>query len=435
VGRVISVRVDKESSKLKIIILLLMAFSLMSYLDRTIISVAGPTMMKEFELSPIRMGALYSAFILSYAVLMVPAGYLADRFGPFRVLAFSGFGAALFTALTAAASVPAWRARFGIFGALLVMRLGLGLCTAPLYPASGRLIALRIPAAQHARAQGFVIAAAPLGAAVTPVVFTWFIDTYGWRLAFYCAAALTFGLTVAWLRYGRPKTASDRLTMGSQSSSSSEVRFQPGLPEPEARSWWRFLANKKLLLLTAGYFALAYFEYIFFYWIYYYFQEVRHLSSEATAWSTAILLLTMMTLIPLGGWISDRLTGPLGNNQARRTVGACGMLFGPALLYLGLQVRRPVFIVALLALALGFASAAEGPFWASAMDLGGEYAGTTGGILNAGGNFGGLLAPVVTPWIAARAGWEWGLYAGSLVALGGAMTWFFSYGGSAARLR
>jgi nitrate/nitrite transporter NarK len=51
--------------------------------------------------------------------------------------------------------------------------------------------------------------------------------------------------------------------------------------------------------------------------------------------------------------------------------------------------------------------------------------GAAGGIMNGVGNLGGVLAPVLTPYIAARAGWSWGLYFGSFIVLAGAVTWFF----------
>jgi len=59
------------------------------------------------------------------------------------------------------------------------------------------------------------------------------------------------------------------------------------------------------------------------------------------------------------------------------------------------------------------------------MDSGRGQEGAAGGIMNGLGNLGGLLAPVLTPYIASRAGWSWGLYAGSFIVLGGAAAWFF----------
>jgi len=71
----------------------------LSYFNRTIMSIAGPTVMKEFSISPADMGTVYSAFLLSYTILMSAGGWIADRFGPRAVLAVTGFGAALLTGL------------------------------------------------------------------------------------------------------------------------------------------------------------------------------------------------------------------------------------------------------------------------------------------------------------------------------------------------
>src|SRR5689334_14738433 len=108
------------------IVALMVLFSLMSYFDRTIMSIAGPVIAKEFSLSETQMGAIYSAFLLSYAILMIPGGQLADRFGPRAVLTFMGLGAALFTALTAAAGGAGLGAYLGVVPSFLVIRLGLG---------------------------------------------------------------------------------------------------------------------------------------------------------------------------------------------------------------------------------------------------------------------------------------------------------------------
>ena len=65
-----------------IVIALLFGFSMISYFDRTIMSIAGPQLMKDFGLSPTQMGSVFSAFVLGYALLMVPGGHASDRFGP-----------------------------------------------------------------------------------------------------------------------------------------------------------------------------------------------------------------------------------------------------------------------------------------------------------------------------------------------------------------
>src|SRR5258706_14880651 len=81
------------------IVLSMFALSVLSYVDRTALSIAGPTLIKEFGFSETQMGSVYSVFLLSYALFMFPGGWLADRYGPRLVLALTSMGSALFTAL------------------------------------------------------------------------------------------------------------------------------------------------------------------------------------------------------------------------------------------------------------------------------------------------------------------------------------------------
>src|ERR1700722_13968746 len=57
-----------------------------AYLDRTNISIAGPTLMKTFALSPHLFGYVLAAFTAGYALMQIPGGMLADRFGVRRML-------------------------------------------------------------------------------------------------------------------------------------------------------------------------------------------------------------------------------------------------------------------------------------------------------------------------------------------------------------
>jgi MFS transporter, ACS family, glucarate transporter len=53
-----------------------------AYLDRVCISTAAPAMKGDLGLSDAEMGYVFSAFTFAYALMEVPSGWLADRFGP-----------------------------------------------------------------------------------------------------------------------------------------------------------------------------------------------------------------------------------------------------------------------------------------------------------------------------------------------------------------
>ena len=57
-----------------------------AFLDRTNISIAGLQISTEYGLGNQRLGWIFSSFLIGYARFRVPAGWLAARFGPRRVL-------------------------------------------------------------------------------------------------------------------------------------------------------------------------------------------------------------------------------------------------------------------------------------------------------------------------------------------------------------
>jgi ACS family glucarate transporter-like MFS transporter len=396
---------------------LMFGLSAMSYFDRTIMSIAGPEIMKEFEISETGMGTVFSAFIVSYAIFMAPGGRLADRFGPRKVLFLAGMGTALFTGLTGLTGGAWLGASFGVVASLLIIRFLFGICTAPLYPALGRMTAAWFPASAVARVQAITISGAPLGGAISPVMFAALIGTFGWRWSFGWAAIVTAVLYGVWHWYARdtPRDYGREVAGAAASSRVEEGRFP----------WQALLTNRNLLLLTAGYFCLNYFQYIFYYWIYYYFGEVRGMSRSDSATYVTFLMLTIAVMTPLGGWIADRLSPRLGINKARRLVSVTGLSLSAVLLYVGSSGLDIVPTVVLLSLAVGCGAAAEGPFWATAIETGGENAGVAGGIMNSGGNVGGILSPTLTPIIAAYFGWEASLHFASLLVALSVLIWFF----------
>ena len=388
-----------------VLVVQMVAFSVMSYFDRTIMSIAGPQIMKEFDVSPTQMGSVYSAFILSYAVLMIPCGRLVDRLGPRLTLFLMGLSAALFTGLTALGGKPGLGSVLGVVPALLAIRLGLGAGTAPLYPACARMSAQWIPLVHQGRVQALIIAGSSIGGALSPIVFSWIMGLYRWRVAFVIAALATAALALVWF---------------------SSVHDRPGSTHrPSPSAWGRLFTDRNLMLLTLAYFANGYFQYIFYYWIYYYFGQVRRMGYSESARYTTIVFATMAVMMPLGGWISDRLSRSFGTRIGRRAVPMVGLSLGALLLYVGTIASGTTATVLSLSLATGFTSWCEGPFWAAVIELAGEQVGAACGILNTGGNAGGFLAPILTPFIASRAGWSWGLYSGSLVALMGVVACYF----------
>src|SRR5579872_6207900 len=76
---------------------------LINYFDRISLSVAGPQLERSFQLTPVDLGLLFSAFFWSYALLQIPVGLIVDRLGVTRIGRWSSFLWSVAQALTACA--------------------------------------------------------------------------------------------------------------------------------------------------------------------------------------------------------------------------------------------------------------------------------------------------------------------------------------------
>jgi len=287
----------------------------------------------------------------------------------------------------------------------------MGISAAPVYPSCGKMNANWNPPAARARVWGWIACGAGIGGACTPLLVSWMRANYTWRASFYMAGLGSAALGAVWYWYVRDYP---------------QTETPAGDRKSRARTPWKeLLTNRDLMLLTAGYFTVNYFEYIFFFWLYYYFGTIRKMGADESAFYTTLMWIAWIVMTPIGGWASDRLITRFGMRNGRRIVPVVCLTVSAILVYIGCNVTGTLATVTLLCLSLGFAASTDGPYWAAAIDAGGRHAGTGGAIFNTGGNLGGMLAPVVTPLIARWAGWSAGIYAGGAVALLGVAVWLF----------
>src|SRR5258707_15377068 len=96
---------------------------------------------------------------------MTPGGWFIDRFGAKRALLIMGLGSGFFGALTYVAGLPAWQAAGLMVTALLGIRFAMGMVSAPIYPASARMVLSWVPVHQRVFANGLIQGAAATGMA------------------------------------------------------------------------------------------------------------------------------------------------------------------------------------------------------------------------------------------------------------------------------
>jgi MFS family permease len=83
-----------------VVIALLFTLSIITYIDRVCISVAGPRMQEDMAITPTMWGWVTGVFTISYALFEIPSGALADRVGARAVLTRIVLWWSAFTSLT-----------------------------------------------------------------------------------------------------------------------------------------------------------------------------------------------------------------------------------------------------------------------------------------------------------------------------------------------
>src|SRR5215469_8969465 len=177
----------------------LFVLSAVSYLDRVNLSIASGSIIDAYHITDVQLGPVFSSLVVGYALFQTVGGYLADRFGPRRVLTAGVVWWEIFTALTAL--VPP-----GIAGALylfVTVRFLLGAGEAVIYPAANQFIARWIPVPERGMANGWIFAGVGAGAGLTPPLITYFMIHYGWRSSFWVCAILGLLAGAVWYSAAR----------------------------------------------------------------------------------------------------------------------------------------------------------------------------------------------------------------------------------------
>jgi len=402
------------------LIFLLFILSSIAFLDRTNISVAGVQMRAEYGLDQIHLGWVFSAFLIGYAAFQVPAGWLAGRIGPRRVLALGVVWWGVFTALTAMVS-PALGATLP---QLILVRFLLGAGEAVVYPAGNQFVARWIPIQERGKANGWIFAGVGMGSGLTPPLVTAIILWGGWRASFFACAIL--GMLAGGLWY---LMARDRPEDHPGVSAGELAHIRGGLPRAAeggrhpATPWGRILSNRNVWGLFVSYFAFGYVVWLFFSWFFIYLAEARQVDLKSSALYSMLPFIAMTICCLAGGVANDAIARRRGLFWGRCGIAIVAFLLTAAFLVAGSIVANTAMAVLILAGGAGATYLAQSSFWSVTADFAGPHTGVVSGFMNMGCQIGGAITASLTPWIAARFGWMAAFDTAAALALVGAIAW------------
>lgn len=398
-----------------LIVWLMFLATLINYMDRQALGSASPYIKAEFKLSEEQVGRLEFAFGLSFAVVQVVAGWLADRFsiraiylGALLLWSAAGFATGFASA----------------FESLLWCRVLLGIGEAFNWPCAVTTVRRVVPRESRSLANGVFHSGATAGAVLTPLLAVALIAEggAGWRNLFLVVGSLGIVWAVLWVwgTWGERGAAIDR----------------PPVPDPAGAGGSAADAERSLasvftlrtfwLALAAGCCVNLCWHFLRF-WYGRYLDAGLGIKGDRFQWLLVGFFAAADVGSLLAGWATRRLTrGGMSVERSRKWVStaaaSCCLLTLPAL-RLGDSWGAVALFYAVAAGSMGgFAN-----YFAMSQDVSGRHTGLVLGVIGATGWF--LIAPLhpmvgayfdehktfapifvafsVVPLLGAAAGWAW----------------------------
>lgn len=348
-----------------------------------------PLIREDLGMSFAQAGMLSAAATFTYALGQIPAGFLADRFGPKRLFFIGILGSTLLSLnFGMIQSYPAALANQVVSGAFRALIFSPGLT----------LVASWFPPHRKATAMGVYVIGGVSGNVLLSLIGPLLVNLYGWRPPFIAFAALGVCMAFVYLAFGKEKPAA-----GPKHPVGMLDAFQ--------------LFRYPIMWVCAGIqfirFGVAT---SFNFWLPSLLVADRGLSLEAAGFITALGFALTGPSNAIGGYTSDRLKNPplvIGGSLA---VLACTS----ALLVAVDSIPILVLVVAVNAVFIQFYF---GPlFYVPVEVLGSRFAGMSTGFSNMFANLGSLTFAYALGVVKDSAGtFKWGFLATSAVCVIGVL--------------
>jgi ACS family D-galactonate transporter-like MFS transporter len=361
-----------------------------NYLDRTVLGIAAPHLMKDLGLTATQMGLVFSAFSWSYAALQIPGGIFLDRFGTrftyFIAIAFWS----LFTAL------------MGVVGSLrglILTRIGVGIFEAPCFPANSRILATWFPQHERARANSVYSVGMNFGLGFLSVPLFWITEQYGWRGLFFIVGGLGILFSfVWWFVYHNPgesRTANRAELEYIEAGGGGEYKGQ------RLNFQWRHIAallrHRQVIGASIGQFGGNSTLVFFLTWFPTYLVSARGMSFIKAGKMVALPYIAAAAGVVIGGLVSDAILKRTGSaNMARKLPIVSGMLLAATIILANyVPADDNALVIAIMSLAF-FGQGMTNLGWTVVSDIAPKkLIGLTGGLFNFTTNLAGIVTPIV----------------------------------------
>jgi ACS family hexuronate transporter-like MFS transporter len=298
-----------------------------NYMDRQVISILKPTLMRPISehgigMTEVGYGHIGAAFMIAYAIGLLAAGRFVDKVGTrigymviMAVWSLSAMGHALANSVL----------EFGI------ARFSLGVGESGNFPAAIKTVAEWFPQSERSLATGIFNSGANVGAVLAPVIVPWVTIRYGWHAAFLATGVFSAMWIVYWFTKYRKPADHRTLTGAELRHIYREAAEQMGPSTP----WARLLGIRQTWAFSIPKFLTDPIWWFFLFYLPSYFSDKFHLNLSHLG-LPLIIVYSSSTFGSIGGGWLPALFRRLGLSDTRARLAA--MLFCACLVV-------PIFMV------------------------------------------------------------------------------------------
>jgi MFS transporter, ACS family, glucarate transporter len=402
---------------------LLFGFGFLAYFQQKSITVVAAQMMPDLHLSQFQIGLIEWGFVLGYGLCQLPGGVFGQRHGARRTFVIIGLAA--FLATIGMPLAPYALSGAGLFVALLAVQLLLGCSQAAIFPVSAGVFEVWFPPRQWTSVQGLQTMGLGLGAALTPPLVASLMSTMGWQRALLWVSLPAIGLIALWGWYGR-NTPREHPSMSPQEL--VEIGSQEVAPVDSTinfKQLMNILKNRNVLLLAISYLCMNYSFYLLSNWVFLYLVQERQFSLLESGWLASVPPLAAAAGAGVGGVITGQLCLRLGDRWGYRLVPLIAMPIAGALLLMSVNAANPYFAVAGLAVCFAAVELNEGAYWGAAMTVGRGDTMAVSGVMNTGGNLGGIIGIPIVGYLSGEHLWHAAFVLGAVFSVVCAAAWLW----------
>ena len=167
----------------------MLLLSFISLVDRSILGILSPVMLKELHLSASQYGTALFVFSVCYMLANPVWGLLMDRLGLFTAIALA---VALWSTASGAHAIA------GGFFSLCLARGILGFGEGATFPAGLKTVTETLPPERRSFGLGLAYSGGSLGALLTPIAIVPLAARWGWRASFVLSAIIGFLWIAGW---------------------------------------------------------------------------------------------------------------------------------------------------------------------------------------------------------------------------------------------